>query len=801
MIVTYNWLKEFVDFDLSPEELGHLLTMLGLEVEGLRRTGEGLDEVVVAYVEERRQHPDADKLSLCTVFDGSERLEVVCGAPNVHTGATVALARIGATLPGNFKIKRSKIRGVESCGMICSEKELGLSEEAEGIWLLPAGLPLGEPVFAALGLKDTVYEIGLTPNRADCLSVVGVAREIAAKLGTKVTYPELRVPETGPPIDQVAQVTIDDPDLCPRYAARYLAGCTVGPSPAWLVRRLEAVGMRSINNVVDVTNYVLMEYGHPLHAFDFDLLAGGKIVVRRAGEGETFTSLDGQERLLTARDLTIRDGERAVALAGIMGGGNSEISAATTNILLESAYFDPSAIRRTSKRLGLHTESSHRFERGADIVVLTRALDRAAALIAELAGGTVASGTLDVYPRKLATRTVRARVERINAILGFHLQPEEIRRIFENLEFAVADDGPGVFRVEIPSFRVDIEREIDLVEEVVRLHGYDQVPVTMPLARVISDRPPKHQRLERQAKDLLVGLGFSEVVTFSFIAPDAGDRILLPADDPRRAAVKLLNPLVEEQSVLRTSLLPGLLEVCSRNASFRVLNQQIFEMRRVYLPKPERELPEEPVIIAGLLTGQRHPEGWNQDKAPLDFYDAKGVVETIIAELRVPDVTWEARDIEPYFHPGKACSLFLKGHPLGALGELHPAIQANFELPNPVYYFELNFEKLAAHNREISGVTPPSRFPDTFRDVAMLAAVDTPAEAIVRFVRELRVPNLTGIDIFDLYTGEHVPAGQKSLAIRVRYGASDRTLTDEEVGRFHQRVVDGLLAKMSVTIR
>ena len=430
MIVTYNWLKEFVDFDLPPGELADLLTMLGLEVERLEPRGEGVDSVVVAQVLEKIPHPNADKLSLCKVNNGQEILDIVCGARNFQAGDKVALAQIGTVLPGDFRIKRSKIRGEESWGMLCSEKELGLSDESSGIIVLPPDFKLGVPLFEALGLKDTILEIGLTPNRADCLSIIGVAREIAAKLGVAVKYPGHAVEEKGADITTVAALIVEDPQLCPRYTARYISGCKIGPSPGWLVNRLKAVGLRPINNVVDVTNYVLMEYGHPLHAFDFDRLAGGKIIVRRALDGERFTTLDGQECTLKTSDLTIRDAERAVALAGIMGGENSEISEESTNILLESAYFNPSSTRLTSKRLGMHTDASHRFERGADINILIRAIDRAASLMADLAGGTVAGGVLDVYPKKFSAKRITARLEMINRTLGLHLSGEVIRGIF-----------------------------------------------------------------------------------------------------------------------------------------------------------------------------------------------------------------------------------------------------------------------------------------------------------------------------------------------------------------------------------
>lgn len=685
--------------------------------------------------------------------------------------------------------------------MLCSEKELGLADDSAGIMILPGDLKLGTPVFTALGLKDTVFEIGLTPNRADCLSVVGVAREIAAKLGRKVKYPQIALREADPPITELASVVVEAPHLCPRYTARYIRGCAIAPSPAWLVDRLKSVGMRSINNVVDVTNYVLLEFGHPLHAFDFERLAGGKIIVRKAGEGERFTTLDGQERTLTASDLTICDGERAVALAGIMGGANSEISAETTTILLESAYFDPSGIRRTSKRLGLHTESSHRFERGTDVDNLTKALDRAASLISELAGGTVARNVIDVYPEKINPKAIAVRVERVNSLLGLSLTAEEITRLFLNLEFDVQALERGVLEVRVPSFRVDIEREVDLVEEVARLNGYEKIPFTMPVARVFSDRPSREQRSEKELRDLLVALGFNEVINFSFIAPDSYGKLLLPEDDFRRTSVRLLNPLVEEQSVMRTTLLPGLLETVARNASYRQLNQRIFELRRVYRPQPGNDLPAEPLFAAGIMTGLRHPEGWNQTKESVDFFDAKGVVENILQEFRVTGAVFENKDVEPFYHPGKACTISRKGDVLGTLGEIHPDVQEKFALEKPAYYFELDFAKLVGCSSEEFGVVPPTRYPETFRDIAMLLADEVPAETIVQCIAGLRNPEIGNVEIFDLYKGEHVPPGQKSIAIRVRYRSAERTLTDDEVTRINEKVIESLRKKLNVTVR
>jgi phenylalanyl-tRNA synthetase beta chain len=801
MIVTYNWLKEFVDFELAAWELADLLTMLGLEVEGMEIRGEGMDGVVVAVIEEKVQHPNADKLSLCKVNNGREILDIVCGARNFQVGDKVALAQIGTVLPGDFRIKRSKIRGEESWGMLCSERELGFSDESAGIMILPREFEPGIPLFEALGLKDTIYEIGLTPNRADCLSVIGIAREIAAKLGIKVKYPGHGVDEKGAVITGIASVVVDDPELCPRYAARYISGCEIGPSPGWLVNRLKSVGLRSINNVVDITNYVLMEYGHPLHAFDFDKLADGKIIVRRAYEGELFRTLDGQERILRSTDLTIRDGSRAVALAGIMGGENSEISYSTSNILLESAYFNPSSTRLTSKRLGLHTDASHRFERGADINIIIRAIDRAAALIAELSGGTVAKGILDVYPNEFIPRKIAARVDKINGNLGLQLTDDTIGRIFQNLEFGVEIVQPGIFEVSIPSFRVDIEREIDLVEEVARLNGFENIPATMAIAAVCSDLPPRHQRLERRLRNLMTAQGFNEIINFSFISPAAFDKLLLEENDPRRVTVKICNPLVEEQSVMRTTLLSSLLDTALRNISYREMNQHIFELRRVYLPKANQELPDEPLYLAGVLTGRRDVTGWNQAQDQVDFFDAKGVVETILKDFNVADAHFSVENIEKFYHPGKACNVMLGNETAGSIGELHPDVLENFGIDQNVYYFEIDFEKLLNSCREAISIIPPSRYPDSTRDIAMLVADEVSFKMILESVTNLKIKEIEDVDIFDLYKGEHIPPGQKSIAIRVRYRSYEKTLTDDEVAHLHERVVKHLINVLKVTIR
>ena len=802
MKVTYNWLKEFVDFDLSPADLADLLTMLGLEVEGMEHLGAGMDEVVIARVLEKNQHPNADKLSLCKIDNGKEILTVVCGAQNFKQGDTVALAQIGAVLPGDFKIKRSKIRGEESCGMLCSEKELGLADESAGIMVLPENLVTGTPFFEAMGLKDTVFEIGLTPNRADCLSVIGIAREVAAKLGKRVRYPRTVVPEYGEPVDSRISVTIQDHAGCPRYAARFLSGCKIAPSPAWLVNRLNAVGVRSINNVVDVTNLIMIELGHPLHAFDYTHVAGGQIIVRKAVEGETFRTLDGQERTLASTDLMICDRDRAVALAGIMGGENSEIVDTTTDILLESAFFNPPTIRKTSKRLGLHTESSHRFERGADLEMVPKALDRATSLISQLAGGSVAKGRVDNFPAPKTPVTITFRPERANAILGLSLTAERMAELFRNLEFQVQPVSNGSFQVAIPSYRIDIEREIDLIEEICRLNGFDQVQATMPVAQVISDRPSLHQRLQHIVRNHFVAEGMHEIVSFSFIAPDAADKLNLTMDDPRRNSIRLCNPLALEQSVMRTTLLPGLLETASRNMSFRSLDLRLFEMRRIYnAAVAGQEMPHEPIVCAGLISASREMEGWCQQGVAVDFYDAKGTIEALFDLVQIKETVWTSDMPEPFYHPGKCCRILIGDVTIGTVGEIHPTVLKQYEIERPVYYFELNFEEIVRFSGSHRAIIPPSRYPDSVRDLALLSPLELESSRFVDCVKGLKLKELEEVIIFDLYQGDRVPEGHKSIALRLRYRSADRTLTDDEVQDVHQKVIAVLTNKLGVSVR
>lgn len=804
MIVTYNWLKEYVDFTFNADELAHRLTMAGLEVDAMERFGEGLDSVIVARLKEVAPHPDADRLTVCQVDTGSEVLQVVCGARNHKTGDLVALAQVGTVLPGDFKIKKSKIRGQESFGMLCSEKELGLAEESEGILILPSELPLGRPVFAALGLKDVRYELGLTPNRPDCLSIIGVAREVAAMAGRPLQVPQTELAEGEAGIDTLTSVTIDEPAHCPRYAARLIRGVRIGPSPAWLVRRLESIGQRSINNVVDVTNLVLMELGHPLHAFDFDLLRGGRIVVKKAEPGSTFVTLDSQPRLLTAGDLMICDAEGPVALAGIMGGENSEIRDETANILLESAYFNPLTIRRTSKRLGLRTEASHRFERGADMAMVPVALDRAAALIVQVAGGCIDRGRIDNYPEPYRERRLVLSVERANALLGTRLSLEEmlgcLRSIGLGVQLAEEQDAERLV-VDVPAFRPDLEREIDLIEEIARLHGYEQIPATMPVSRMLCQRPAGHLRSVVQVRNHLVAAGFSEAINYSFIAPSSWDRLALAADDVRRNPVTILNPLTEEQSVLRTTLVPSLLETVARNLSYQGRDLRLFEVRPVFLPRAGEELPEEKWRLCAVWCGRREAEGWSQQRADVDFFDLKGLAESLLDSFRVEKLGWLAGGEEPFLHPGKSCRIQAGSRALGTLGEVHPRILEGYDIDLPVYLLDLDLEELFAAAGGAGGFMPLSRFPQVCRDSALLVAEAVTAGQVLEVLQAVRTSIVEDFALFDVYQGPGIPEGKKSLAVRVRYRSAERTLTEEDIQRAHDKLLAALGNRLGAEVR
>ncbi len=798
MKVSLSWLREYVALPDGVEPLAEKLTMVGLEVDTIEDRFHYLDTVKVARVEAVSPHPNADKLKCCTVSTGEGRAEVICGAPNVAAGQLVPLALPGTVLPDGREIRSATIRGAASHGMICSQAELELSGDHSGIWVLPEDLPLGLSVAEALDFSDHVLDIDLTPNRPDCLSMIGVAREIAAISNQPLTLPEAGIEEDGRAIDDRTSVTIEDPDLCPRYAARLIEGVTVGPSPDWLQERLRSVGQRPINNIVDITNFVMLEMGQPLHAFDFDHLAGQRIVVRRARPGEAFVSLDNKERRLDGDMLMICDGEKPVAIGGVMGGLNSEVEPATRNILLESACFNPVSIRKTAKRLGLHTEASHRFERGVDPDGTLTALDRAAGLIAELGQGRLVAGAIDAHPGRTPIPPIPLDIAATNRLLGTDLDGSEIRRLLAAIGIGTeaVTGAPSQIAVTPPSFRVDLTQPEDIMEEVARTWGYDRIPTRMP--RIAAGRAgltPLRATKLRLCR-LMAGQGFTETINYSFIRADAADALQLAEDDPRRRSVKILNPISEDQAVMRTTLIPGLLETLGRNLAHQVKNLKCFELGKVFTDRGADAQPQEEEMVAALWTGDRTDAAWHDTSAPCDFYDIKGAVESLVKALRIEGLAYQspAAGTAPFLCAGGGATIVaIDGTPLGILGELTPEVAARFNLKQRVFVFELAVSRLHAIIPATMTARPIPIYPSIARDITLIVPRALAAEAICEHIRNSGEALVEKVRIFDVFEGAPIPDGKKSLSVRVTYRSPEATLEDDAVNTIHQRLSAQLL--------
>lgn len=802
MLVSLRWLRDYVDVELEPGELADRLTMAGLEVESVDEAGPEFTNVVVAKILSIKPHPGADKLSLCEVTTGDENYPVVCGAKNINVGDVVPLAQVGATIPGGYTIKSSIIRGEKSEGMLCSEDELGIGEDAAGIMILPGGLSPGEDLADALDLKDTVFDIGITPNRSDCLSIIGIAREVAAITGKKLKLPEIVFSEAEENTKDITSVDIFNPDLCPRYTARVIKDVKVGPSPHWMRLRLEAVGLRAINNIVDITNFVMMEFGQPLHAFDFSFLEEGRIIVRGAQEGEEFVSLDGKERTLKADTLMICDGVKPVAIGGIMGGMNSEVIEDTKTVLLESAYFNPTSIRKTSKWLGMSTDASFRFERGVDPEGVVRASNRTAQLVADLAGGKICRNCIDQYPGKIKpVENIPLRVKKVDEVLGVKVKTGEIKRILKSLGMVVNKTEDGDYLVTPPTFRVDISREIDLIEEIIRIHGYDGVPMSLPAVPERTDIKNEEKTLEEKIRVILTGQGYSEVINYSFIMPESANILGLKEDDEGRKFVMIKNPLTEDQSVMRTSLVYGLLDTMRKNANAGCFDLRIFEKGKIYIAQKEGELPLEKEKIAGLITGVRYDDLWHWNELFSDFYDLKGCVENLFDGLMVKDVKLKSGTDVPLLHPGKSCGIFVDDKKIGFVGEVHPGVLEKMDLKRNAVVFELDFDFLAVHYTEEIFYRDIPRFPTSSRDVAFLVGKDMEGGRILDLVIGESEELLEKATIFDVYYGKGIPEGMKSIALRFTYRSSDRTLTDDEVDEVHNRIVERIAGLTGARIR
>lgn len=802
MKVSLNWLKQYVSIDIAASELADRLTMTGLEVEAVVDRFEYLNNVLVGRISVIESHPNADNLKLCHVDIGGRTIPVVCGAPNVEINMKVPCALPGAVLPSGATIQKNTIRGLVSEGMLCSEAELDLGSDKSGIYVLSPDLMEGIPLSKALNLSDTLFEIGLTPNRSDCLCVIGIAREVAALLNTPLRLPEISLPQSAGKISDLASVTIDNSEFCPRYAARLVTDITVAPSPFWLKDRLIAAGLKPINNIVDITNFVMMELGQPLHAFDFDRLAESRIIVRTAHEDEIFTTLDGKERRLTRETLMICDGQKTIAIAGVMGGENSEIENATTRVLIESAYFNPVSIRKTAKRLGLSTDASYRFERGVDPEGTLTALNRAAQLMADIGQGHLIDGFIDAYPNPVSGREILLSVSHTNRHLGTQYNPSEITHYLESIQFKVKQKNEDTLSVIPPTFRVDVSRPEDLMEEVARLWGYNKISMTFPPISAGIGLPKKQIEIKEKIKNLMSGMGFTESIHYSFIGKSCCDRLELAAGDERRRMLDVLNPLTEDQAVMRTSLIPCLLESVNRNHSWQIKNLKIFELGKIFISNGQDLQPTEIEMLAGLWTGARSDPTWHGKPEPCNYYDLKGTVELLLDCLGVANLLFTRL-------PEQSCS-FTKFHHsaqimagekrIGLIGEIKPSVIKNFALKQPVFVFEMDVSSLTPLLPETIFFTSLPRFPAVERDVTLIVDNNVQAGDIIKQVESYQEDLMENITVFDVFSGVPIPMGKKSVSLRMTYRSSMETLLDKQVNIIHQQITDRLVTEFNASL-
>jgi len=802
MKISINWLNQYVPVDIPATELADKLTMAGLEVEGVSERFQYLDSVVVGKIMEVQPHPNADKLSLCQVNIGEQTITVVCGAPNAKAGMKTPCALPGAVLPNGFAIKKNTIRGEASEGMLCSDAELELGLDKSGLMVLRDELTEGVPLNTALNLSDTIFEIDLTPNRPDCLSFVGIAREIATMVNQPASRPEIKLPETSGRIDDFTSVTIKDPDLCPRYAARLITNISVAPSPFWLQDRLLSIGLKPINNIVDITNFVMMELGQPLHAFDFDQLAENRIIVRAARHNELFKTLDDKERRMTDDTLMICDGEKPVAVAGVMGGMNSEIKKNTTRVLLESAYFNPISIRKTAKRLALNTDAAHRFERGVDPEGTVTALDRAAQLIAKIGNGHLVGGLIDAHPSPSSVQSISLSVSKTNRHLGTDLNQSEITDYLQSVKFDVEIKDADTLSVLAPSFRVDVSRPEDLMEEVARLWGYNNIKTTFPKISGVTNLPNQSIKTKNIIQDMMAGYGFSESITYSFIAKDACDRLNLVENDERRLMLDILNPISEDQAVMRTSLIPGLLEAMNRNLSHQIKNLKIFELGKIFISNGQAQQPTETEMLAGLWTGTRFNTTWHDKPVSCDFYDLKGVLEDFFHYFKMDRISFPKMEdaLCRYTKAGHTAKILFDGNPFGLIGEVDTTVLNNFNIKQPAFIFELNINTFISNLKETKMFVPIPKFPFTDRDITLIVDNHVQAGDIMEKIKLFQEKLMEDICVLDVYSGKPIPVGKKSISLRIVYRSFTETLSDQQVNLVHQQLTDRIIQKFNATL-
>ncbi|PNZ68548.1 phenylalanine--tRNA ligase subunit beta [Staphylococcus croceilyticus] len=800
MLISNEWLKDYVDAGVSVEDLAERITRTGIEVDDMVDYTKDIKNLVVGYVQSKEKHPDADKLNICQVDIGEEEaVQIVCGAPNVDAGQHVIVAKVGGRLPGGIKIKRAKLRGERSEGMICSLQEIGISSNVvpkayeNGIFVFPTEVEPGTDALTALYLNDQVMEFDLTPNRADALSMVGTAYEVAALYQTEMAKPETQSNETSESASNELSVTIDNPEKVPYYSARVVKNVTIAPSPIWMQARLIKAGIRPINNVVDISNYVLLEYGQPLHMFDQDHIGSKEIVVRQAKDKETMSTLDNTERTLVDTDIVISNGKEPIALAGVMGGDFSEVTEQTTNVVVEGAIFDPVSIRHTSRRLNLRSESSSRFEKGIATEFVDEAVDRACYLLQTYASGEVlqdrvASGDLGSF-----VTPIDITAEKVNKTIGFELSSDEIKAIFEQLGFETQQNGKTL-TVNVPSRRKDITIKEDLIEEVARIYGYDEIPSSLPVfGEVTSGELTDRQHKTRTVKETLEGAGLNQAITYSLVSKDHAKDFALQ----ERPTISLLMPMSEAHSTLRQSLLPHLIEAAAYNVARKNKDVRLYEVGRVFFGNGEGELPDEVEYLSGILTGEYVVNTWQGKKEEIDFFIAKGVVDRVAEKLNL-EFSYKAGEING-LHPGRTAIISLEGKEIGFIGELHPQVAADNDLKR-TYVFELNYDAIMQVAVGYINYEPIPRFPGVTRDIALEVNSDVPSSELKQIIHDNGEDILQSTLVFDVYEGEHLEEGKKSVAIRLNYLDTEDTLTDERVSKVHDKVLEALQAQ-GATIR
>ncbi|WP_196593040.1 phenylalanine--tRNA ligase subunit beta [Pectinatus sottacetonis] len=809
MQVSIKWLKDYIQFSETPEKIADLLTMAGVPVENIIDPGAGLDKVITGRIEKLEPHQNSDHLQICTINVGLEKnIIIVTGAQNVAEGQIVPVAMIGAHLPNGMKISKGKLRGVMSYGMLCSAQELKLdlealpNEQKTGIYILPSDTVIGINVKDILGLNDIILEFELTANRSDCFSVFGLVREIAALTGNKPVWPVIHVKEDNPlAIESSFNAEIKDPDLCSRFSCRMLKDVKIGPSPEWLQQRLDGAGIRSINNVVDVTNFVMIELGQPMHSYDYDTIIGHKLIVRRAVEGELIHTLDNTVHKTQKNMLMIADDQKAVGLAGIMGGLATEVTAKTTTVILEAAKFYGPSIRRTSRACGLTSEASGRFERGTDIENTTCALDRAAQLLQDIGACTVCKGIVDIYPEPKQPISVDFTTDEINKHLGTTIDKETMLHILEKLEITTVDKQDCI-TAKIPSWRNDITCMQDISEEIARIYGFENIPSTLPFGIALQGKESEKQIFTDKIKDVLSSIGLSETISFAFTHPSIFDKLNVPENHQMRRAIPIMNPLTDEYPLVRTCLLGSVMENLARNFSRKNNDIKIFEVGTVFQPKalPVTEQPDEYLKLAGAISGRRDPVGWNQSNNDIDFYDAKGIVEELLDKLSINRYTVEAGE-HFAMHPGKT-ALFKKGRDtIFTVGELHPSTAAAFNITKPVYIFSADVERLMKYAaKHIKSKILP-KYPAVSRDLAITVDAGIDSEKIKKVITKSAGQYLVNLDLFDVYSGKQIEAGQKSLAFALTFQAAEKTLTDEEIDKSFTAIITALKKSFAAVLR